>query len=260
MNKRKGMNKEHVKKRIYLIISLILVFFSAIKMSQAKGGLSLSQTRVIFDEKAKSNKVVINNQSEQVYLINSRVLSSPDSQSESAENMPFLITPPLFRLEKESRNTVLISRNDTSKLPTDRESVFYLSFLAIPSVKKVPEAEGNDNMTTTQVSFGIRTLIKLFYRPSGLDIPISLAQEKLTFKQNTKQLQVTNPTPYYLTLAELTVNEQPINVRDQGAMLAPFSTQYYAVSEEAVKNISWIVINDFGGLSERLTWTQSINQ
>ncbi len=254
------MNREYFKIRIYLIVSLILVFFSAIKISQAEGGLSLSQTRVIFDEKAKSNKVIINNQSDQVYLINSRVLSSPDSHQESVENMPFLITPPLFRLEKESRNTVLISRNDTSSLPTDRESVFYLSFLAIPSVKKTSETEDDDDMTRTQVSFGIRTLIKLFYRPSGLDMPVSLAQKKLIFKQDLKQLEVTNPTPYYLTLAELTVNDQPINVRDQGAMLSPFSTQYYAVSEDSAKKISWMIINDFGGLSERLTWTQSVSQ
>lgn len=237
------------------LITVILILFSGMSVSHAEGGLSLSQTRVVFDASMKNTKVVINNQSQQVYLINSHVLLTPESKrGEVSENIPFVITPPLFRLEKESRNTVLISRNDTSALPTDRESIFYLSFLAIPSAKKATEIQGNGGITQTQVSFGIRTLIKLFYRPNGLAIPAAMAPTKLTFKQEGKQLQVTNPTPYYLTLAVLTVNNQPINVREQGAMIAPFAAQNYTVETQA-KTVSWQVINDFGGLSERFTWS-----
>lgn len=242
-----------MKKRNSIVLPMLLawgvIFITAI--SQAEGGLSLSQTRVVFDGKAKSAKVTLNNQSDRVYLVNSRVLTTPDASSKQTESVPFMVTPPLFRLEKQSRNTVLISRNDTSALPTDRESIFYLSFLAIPSVKKNEEAE--EGMTTTQVSFGIRTLIKLFYRPGDLDMPVSAAPEKLTFKQQGTQLQVTNPTPYYLTLAQLKVDGQVVNVREQGAMIAPFSSQSYQV-ERSASEINWSVINDYGGLSETFRW------
>ncbi|WP_272524132.1 fimbrial biogenesis chaperone [Providencia sp. PROV230] len=246
--------------KVAIVAGFISLFFASIKVGLAEGGISLSQTRVVFEQNAKSKKVLINNQSDQVYLIDSRVLSTPDGLARSTDRLPFMVTPPLFRLEKNSNNAVLINRNDTSTLAKDRESLFYLSFLAIPSVKPSAESAESPEITTTQVSFGIRTVIKLFYRPTGLDMPVSLAPEKLTVKQGKNQLQITNPTPYYLTLAELFVNDQPISIREQGAMLAPFSTQYYNAPQVIIKQVLWSVINDFGGLSQRFTWTNTVTQ
>ncbi|ENY6786362.1 molecular chaperone [Providencia rettgeri] len=227
--------------------------------SLAEGGLSLSQTRVVFEGKAQSAKVTLNNQSDRVYLINSRVLPTPDATGQTGEVMPFMVTPPLFRLEKESRNTVLIAKNDTSKLPTDRESVFYLSFLAIPAVNtpaREATSDVDEGTTTTQVSLGIRTVIKLFYRPSGLGMPAAAAPEKLTFAQNGTQLVVTNPTPYYVTLAQLTLDGRGVNVREQGAMIAPFSNETYTVKGPVASRIEWSVITEFGGVSERFRWSR----
>lgn len=244
------------------LLCCLSTFLCMAPMSYAEGGLSLSQTRVVFDAKAKGAKVTLSNQSDRVYLVNSRVFPTPDTSRQPSESMPFLVTPPLFRLEKESRNTVLISKNDTSALPTDRESVFYLSFLAIPSVKKSPTPEAADadaeaGMTSTQVSFGIRTVIKLFYRPSGLSMPSAAAPEKLTFTQQGTQLSVHNPTPYYVTLAQLTLNGQNVNARDQGAMIAPFTTQAYTVKSTGQANkVQWSVINEFGGVSELYQWSR----
>ena len=236
------------------MIALITVIWAGV--SYAEGGLSLSQTRVIFDAKAKSAKVTLNNQSDRVYLVNSRVLPTPDANSQTSEAMPFMVTPPLFRLEKASRNTVLIAKNDTSKLPTDRESVFYLSFLAIPAVKNNNESELEEGMTTTQVSFGVRTVIKLFYRPSDLAIPAAAAPERLTFAQQSALLTVNNPTPYYVTLAQLTLDGRVVNVREQGAMIAPFSQKTYVVNGAIANKIEWSVITEFGGVSEAFSWSR----
>ncbi|WP_336193011.1 molecular chaperone [Providencia stuartii] len=228
--------------------------------SSAEGGLSLSQTRVIFDAKAKNTKVTLNNQSDRVYLVSSRVLLTPEATTPTVA-LPFMITPPLFRLEKESRNTVLIAKNDTSALPTDRESVFYLSFLAIPSVKKNDDTASLDEkatgMTTPQVSLGIRTTIKLFYRPSGLSFPSAAAASQLTFAHHGTQLSVNNPTPYYVTLARLTVNGQVIPVRETGAMIAPFASHDYATPGITQANtVTWSVITDFGGMSDVYRWSR----
>lgn len=243
------------------IASVLSAFFFAATLSYAEGGLSLSQTRVIFEAKAKSAKVTINNQSDRVYLVSSRVLPTPEANRQVAETMPFMVTPPLFRLEKASRNTVLISKNDTSGLPTDRESVFYLSFLAIPAVKKSDAAPGESDadstMTSTQVSFGIRTVIKLFYRPSGLAMPAAAAPEKLTFTSQGTQLTVNNPTPYYITLVQLNVNGQAVNVRDHGAMVAPFASQDYPLKGASpVNTVQWSVVNEFGGASDLFRWAR----
>ncbi|WP_245208656.1 fimbrial biogenesis chaperone [Serratia fonticola] len=242
-----------------IIVGLLCIVGLNPRVSQAEGGgLSLSQTRVVFEGMAKSAKVTLNNQSDRVYLINSRVLPTSDATRQVTETMPFMVTPPLFRLEKESRNTVLIAKNDTSKLPTDRESVFYLSFLAIPAVSHPREVntEADEGMTTTQVSLGIRTVIKLFYRPSGLAMPATAAPEKLTFAQQGTQLTVKNPTPYYVTLAQLTLDGRAVNVREQGAMIAPFSEEIFAVNGAIANQIHWSVITEFGGVSELFRWSR----
>lgn len=256
------MKKRHLRltRVVMPVIAAVLCVFSA--FSGAEGGLSLSQTRVIFDAKAKSAKVTLNNQSDRVYLVNSRVLLTPEATAPTtATTLPFMVTPPLFRLEKESRNTVLIAKNDTSVLPTDRESVFYLSFLAIPAVKKNDDAASRDEdaagMTTPQVSLGIRTVIKLFYRPSGLALPPAAAPSKLTFAPQGSQLRVTNPTPYYVTLARLTVNGQAIPVRETGAMIAPFASRDYATPNISQANtVTWSAITDFGGVSDDYRWSR----
>lgn len=224
------------------------------------GGLQLNQTRVIFDASAKNAKATIKNQSDRVYLVKAGVLVTPDSATaekvEVVPPAPFMVTPPLFRLEPNSQSSVLVVRNGSAELPTDRESVFYLSLLAIPATTKFTEE--NNMGVSAQVSVGIQTIIKLFYRPVGLSMPVQTAAEKLTFRQVGKDLQVGNPTPYFVTLARLTLNGKAMDVRNTvtGAMIAPFSTQSYP-SPVPVQQVRWTVINDYGGESAEYHATAS---
>ncbi|TCT27383.1 pili/flagellar assembly PapD-like chaperone, partial [Providencia alcalifaciens] len=132
------------------------------------------------------------------------------------------------------------------ELPTDRESVFYLSLLAIPSTTKASAPEGE--MTSAQVSVGIRNVIKLFYRPKGLPMSVETASSQLAFRQQGQQLEVSNPTPYYITLAQLSVDQRPVDVRELGPMIAPFSTQTYPVNGGTTR-AEWRVITDYGDMS-----------
>lgn len=237
-----------LKKGLLWLTVLLGVMHSAHAVA-ADGGISVGQTRVIFSDKQNSAKVTLKNHSDRVYLINSRVLRTPDGRDDAtqASTVPFLITPPLFRLESGARNAVLVVRNNTTALPADRESVFYLSFLAIPAVSQ-PADEGLDGGMQPRVSVGIRTVIKLFYRPSALGLAVDAAPEKLVFTRNGALLHVDNPTPYYQTLANLTVGGQAVDIRAQGAMIAPFSQGDYRTTG-AGKAVSWAVIDDYGGLS-----------
>lgn len=234
------------------LLRIIIIFSSFFLLNNSfavERGISLSQTRVIFDGSLKSTKITINNQSERVYLIKSSVQVTPEKEAytSDSDNVPFMITPPLFRLEENSRNTILVIANDVSNLATDRESVFYLSFLAIPSVNKIEHDK--DNVLQSQVSIGIRTVIKLFYRPKGLNYPINSAPGDIIFQQVNSQLRIENPTPYYINLAQLNINDNSFNLRDKSSMLAPLSTQYYPLKEK-VRQVSWSTITDYGGLSQ----------
>lgn len=230
---------------VQLQVILMSAVFSVTSLA-AEGGLRLTQTRVVFNGGDNSAKVAIKNNSEQVYLVKVDVMNTQEGNADMPAP-PFLVTPPLSRLEALSQNTSLVVRNGAEKLPNDRESVFYLSFLAIPSTKKW--ANSDENMTSAQVSVGVRNVIKLFYRPANLPITVEQAARKLTFSQKGQQLKVTNPTPYYLTLAQLKTDQHGVDLRNAEPMLAPFSTRHYSVHGK-VTQAQWAVIGDFGNMSQ----------
>ncbi|AHG21729.1 hypothetical protein Z042_20545 [Chania multitudinisentens RB-25] len=209
---------------------------------QERSGISLSQTRVVFDAKATSTTVGIRNYSDRPWLIRAQVMTAPGG----TQSAPFMVTPPLFRLEPNSQSTVRILRQGTDVLPTDRESVFYLSFLAIPSSSK-PDSD-TASAVSAQVTVGIDTVIKLFYRPSGLALTPQDAAAKLTVRLQDNEVEVNNPTPYYQTLISFSLDGKPVAVREAGSMIAPFTSQRYPASGQP-RQASWSVINDYGGIS-----------
>lgn len=252
MNRYHRLNGQMLTRAILLVAGVTLLTLPVGTVNAADRGLQLNQTRVIFNAKAKNATTTIKNHSDRVYLVKANVMATLDLSAAKKgtvdSTVPFMVTPPLFRLEPNSQSTVLVVRDGTAELPTDRESVFYLSLLAIPSTSKSTE-ERNAGVSA-QVSVGIQTIIKLFYRPEGLSIPVQYAPKKLTFRQVGQNLQVGNPTPYFVTLAKLTLNGKSMDVRDAeaGAMIAPFSTQNYPITGQA-QQATWTVINDYGGES-----------
>lgn len=241
------LHNRGIRMILWCLTALAGIIYTAVVMA-ADGGISIGQTRVIFEGNRKSEKITVTNQSSRVYLINSRVLRMPDGKGSETDSLPFMVTPPLFRLESGSRNTVLVVRNDTSALPSDRESVFYLSVLAIPAVSKPADNSEADDMMQPRMSVGIRSVIKLFYRPSGLPMSAAEAQEKLHFTVKDGMLHAENPTPYYLTLAELLTDGTPVDVREQNPMIPPYTGRDYSIKGR-VREVSWSVIDDYGGIS-----------
>jgi P pilus assembly chaperone PapD len=238
------MNKSLISCKSYLLTTLIFLSLSA-DLQAADGGIRLAQTRVIFNANNKNTGAVIKNNGQQTYLIKTDVMNTPQGNSPALQAAPFLVTPPMFRLEKESQSTALIVRNGSAQLPANRESVFWLSFLAIPSVGKNDNTLSN--MTSAQVSVGIRNVIKLFYRPAGLSPSFERAQEKLTFQRDGSRITVSNPTPYYLTLATLSFNDKPVALQDRDPMIAPFSSTAFPAESTASK-ARWAVITDYGDM------------
>lgn len=221
-----------------------LAHASVMTASPLHGGLSLNRTRVIFSSTAKSVPVTLNNTGSRVYLVKGSITQG-DGRTDSPS---FMVTPPLFRLEPHSQHTVLILRQGQGalSLPTDRESVFYLQLLAIPATQSGRQASDAD--VSAQINIGLQQVIKVFYRPAGLVPQPTAAEKQLTFHQTPAGLQVNNPTPYYLTLASVTLDQHAVNVKSTGAMLAPYSQQTYPNTVPG-KQVQWTVINDYGGIS-----------
>jgi chaperone protein EcpD len=119
--------------------------------------------------------------------------------------------------------------------------------LAVPPKKK---PDGSDNRF---LNAAFQTRVKLFFRPEGLPFSAEVAPEKLEWRLDDDGLRVYNPTPYYISLVDISWPLAAAPVLLTGQMVAPFSQRYLPGIEKTairgVKNISYNIINDQGGLT-----------
>lgn len=213
-----------------MVFLLIVVAFSQFS---AQAGVVIGGTRLIYHGDKKEATLTVKNPDNIPYLVQSWVSSEKDNSAKA----PFLITPPLFRLDSGKENILRVMRMAGS-LPADRESLFWLS------VKSVPPSEGKGN----QLQIAIRTQIKLIYRPTGLKGSLDDAASRLRWQRKGNQLQAVNDSPYYLSFYQVSLQNEKI---EEPSMVAPGGTVSYPLSPSARGNrVSWQIINDFGGPSQ----------
>lgn len=231
---------------------LAALLLCAAALAQAAGGVYLGATRVIFDSANKATTITANNSAEKdTWLLRSWV--SPyisKGEEATADNAAgsghFVVTPPLYRLDPKGSVQLRINRTGGA-LPEDRESVFYFNALAIPPKPK----EGKGSM----VQFALNTQIKLFYRPHALNDERVVAQayKKITVQSNGSVLTLSNPTPYYLTVAHVLIDGKK-GVAFNDPMIPPFG-KISSPSPVPHGSLSYQVINDYGGQTPRVNKT-----
>jgi len=225
----------HKNFSIFLILAMVLT-------QPALASISVGSSRIIFHGENSSQSVDINNNSKfQTYLINVGISDTVEAKSASSAFIP---TPALFRIEPDSVNTVrILKRNQI--LPRDRESVFYFNVMAIPT-SKVGDSTGVNHLGgTLQVATG--NTVKLFYRPDNLPMTQKEAMGKLQFSRTGNSVQVSNPTPYFISLKNLVINGKKIklDVVSGTSMISPFAANTYPVPPGQGPT-KWTAINDFG--------------
>lgn len=207
-------------------------------------GISLPMTRVIYPESEKNGiTFTITNNTDNTYLLQSRVL--PEEDNSSGSQVPFIVVPPLARFESGESITLLIRQ--TGRLQeTDRESIWRLALKTIPlQSDRVGTSVGG-----TSLILALQNNLKLFYRPDGL---ISMTDEelagRLTFQQNDGVLIVTNPTPYHITFRELNIGNRTVEDDAQKKMMVPYGSARYRI-DRAATEVNWSIASDNGGQTE----------
>ena len=205
----------------------------------ATAGVLLGGTRVIFGEKDREASIPVKNTGTVPYVVQTWT-----DAGEGKNKTPFLVTPPLSRLDPGMENILRILRVPAS-LPADRESVFWLN------VKEIPEKSTEENV----LQIAVRTRIKLFYRPKGLPGKSIEARQQLQWAVSASDkggavLKVGNPTPYHITLTSLNINsgKQEINAD----MVPPFGELVYplsAVQSPQEIQVNFATLNDYGSES-----------
>lgn len=231
--------KCYCKLGIILSLSLFLI-------QPAMASIGIGASRIIFAESDSSQSININNRSQnQPYLIN---VGISESLSAKSTNSVFMSTPALFRIEPDSMNKIRILKKSNS-LPKDKESVFYLNIMAIPTGKTGQDSNDDKVGGTLQVATG--NTLKLFYRPDGLPITHKEAMGKLQFSKEGQGVKVSNPTPYFISLNKLLIDGSKVklDVIKGTSMIAPFASNTYPVPAGKGK-AEWAAINDYGGVEK----------
>ncbi|OWO79795.1 hypothetical protein B5C26_20020 [Photorhabdus luminescens] len=231
-------------KRLMTAMIMTGLLGGAVTAAQA-GGVGIDTTRIIYPaDRHAATASVHNSSKEAVYLMQMTVSTTP----EGGMIAPFLVTPPLFRLEPGSQNQVRIIKTGQA-LPADRESLFWFT------AKAIPLSTESDKHSRQSVSGGIQIAlahtIKLMYRPQGLPISAEKGFGTLHFKPTAEGIMVTNPSPYYITFTSLKVGGQELMTKQQKAnMVSPFSALSFPLKgAHYPAKVSWTVVNDLGGES-----------
>lgn len=228
-------------RRLFIILSGML--FVLFPVPPVYAGVITEATRVIYPGNKKETSLTVSNQGAQSepFLIQSWVDNNgPDGTQKSSVPAPFIVTPPLFRLNAGQDNSLRIIRTG-GVLPEDRESLFWLNIKSIP---RLPE-----NAPAGLLQIVVKTRLKLFYRPAALLTPAGQsAWRQLQFSRQDSTLRVTNPTPYYFTFFRLNLGSN--RVATGNTMVPPFGEARYPWPQGAVTGeVSWQVVNDYGGTS-----------
>lgn len=224
---------QHLKKSV--INSIFGMSILALPLcSYAAGGISLQGTRIVYPQDSTQTTIRVSNSSKtDTFLVQSWV-EVPDG----GKTKDFVVTPPLYSSGPENENTLRLMHVG-SPLPRDRESLYYFVSKAIPSV----DVKANEGKSVLYVAAANR--IKMFVRPAGLTPDISQAPAELTFHKSDMKLNISNPTPYYLTLTEIKIGPQSLDV----VMVPPKDHVAVQLPAGSGNTITYRTINDYGALT-----------
>ena len=193
----------------------------------AHAGVVTGGTRLIYPGGKKESSLSVTNNDATPYLIQSWVESNKGAA-------PFLLTPPLFRLEGEQQTRLRVIYS--GGLPENKESMFWMNIKAIPS------SQAKAGANTLQIA--IKTRIKLIYRPKSVEGTPEMVTEQLRWTRSGNTLQVMNPTAFYMNFAEVKVGGAEVK---EANWVGPGETARFQQPGVSAGALQWKLINDYGG-------------
>jgi chaperone protein EcpD len=221
--------------------------------ASAHASVVIGGTRVIFPASQGEATVRLSNDGSRPALVEAWIDTGELDSTPDSVATPFLITPPLFRMEPHKDQSLRIIFTQGSKpLPSDRESLFWLNVLEVPPKPAGKLADSNT------LQFAVRSRIKLFYRPADLPGDSIKAPQALTWTAVADGRQVDlvahNPTPYYITISKLSLDVGGKVLEVRTGMVAPFSDLQRSVAglsraPSIGTAVAFTTIDDFGSAS-----------
>jgi len=238
------------------VLPPLLAATGAALTGTAAASVTLPNTRVIYDASLRERTLQFSNPDDGPSVMQIWVDSGDEHSTPATADAPFVVTPPIFRIEPKSGQTVRLVFVGNA-LPQDRESVFYLNTLQIPSVNA---AYADQN----QMLFMLRNRLKIFYRPSGIEGRPQNAYEKLTFRLDDvtgnaggghTRIAVDNGSGYHVTLVGGTLACGVHTATFAAGMIAPRAHAQWDVTGDCPAGANEVhakvhYVDDYGAVRE----------
>ena len=217
----------------------------------ASAGLLAASTRLIYQEGSREHSLMLANTNDYPVIVQSWIDDGRGDASRA--QAPFVVIPPVFRMEPQAKQGVRIVYNQ-APLAADRESVWWLNLYEIP-----PTARANAGENRLLMS--MNTQLKIFYRPRSLAPPTaenSIAQLRclLTTAGTRQAIRCHNPTPYHISFVRLTLaagGQRQQAAQQMDMMLYPFSDKTYPLTSGGPAHGDKVVahwLNDDGAMQQ----------
>lgn len=221
-----------------IIISFFFCFPFLVQAS-----IVVTGTRVIYPSNAREVTVKLKNNGDSPVLLQSWIDNGDPTVDPADINIPFVLTPPVTRVNSQKGQVLRIRNTNENSLPSDKESIFWLNVLEIPT--SVDDGKNKIKIAT-------RTRMKLLYRPDSLKNNTfgSDLEWRVVHDGIRDTLIYKNKSAYFVSLNEFNINSNKIELPLDKALIAPGKSQYIQLNIEAKKNstIKYTTINDDGAL------------
>lgn len=224
----------------YIFVISLLAYL----IQPVHAALTVDRSRLIYNEGEKSISVNVKNRNIQdPYLAQGWM----EDENEKKLTEPLIVLPPVQRVEPDGKTMVRIQALPmVSKLPQDRESVFWFNLREIPPKSSKPNT----------LSLAMQSRLKVFYRPRTLKVDPKddtvPGISTLSLSRDGDKYVVHNPTPYHVSFVEARSSLKGAGLGNfKPVMVAPMDRATLPVSAAALGSSPVLMfVNDYG--SQRL--------
>ena len=238
---------------LLLVTGLFTGLSTGLLTSAAHAGVVISSTRAIYPSQEREITVKLTNDDKELPRLVQAWIDDGDADKPAEEqDVPFTLTPPIFRMEPSKGQALRIVHINDKSLPTDKETLFWLNVLEIPP----KPAEDASKKPQNSLQFAFRTRIKLFYRPKDLKGEVADAPAQLRWKLITeggeRMLEVANPSAYIVSFDKVALMVDGKEIESPAPQLvAPGKTERYPLKEltkipNAKAEVHFTSIDDYG--------------
>lgn len=211
----------------------------------------ISGTRIIYPGNQNEVVVALRNEGTTPVVAQIWLDKNADGIRASGNGSPFVLTPPLARIESKSGQSIRITQVGAKELPQDRESVFWFNVLEVP-----PRDKKGEGLNKVKVAF--RSAVKLFYRPQGLPGNPGEAARGLQWSavavDGGYALRATNTAAYAVNIGQLSASAAGKTYSSvEGGTVLPLQSYDFRLKglTSRPSEIRYKWINDYGASVEQ---------